>query len=79
MRKEAIFAHITKAVGSSQGTDKEIIKRVYDTVKAHSTRSTLSARRVKILSGEHFGGNIVFFLELLNQCGLEVVEKKESS
>ncbi|MCK5611250.1 hypothetical protein KAR91_55785 [Candidatus Pacearchaeota archaeon] len=78
MRKEEIFAHITKAVQISQGTDEEIINLVYDAVKTQSTRSTRSARRVKILSGEHFGGNIVFFLELLDQCGLEVVEKAEN-
>ena len=79
MIKGNLVNHIIQTVLASQGSDKEIINSVYDAVKTHSTRSTKSALRVKVLSGDYFGKNIVFFLELLDQCGLEVTEKKESS
>lgn len=87
MKKEEIFQHIQQKVQDSKAanpndteqTGKEVVNRTYGQVRPTAGRATKSALRGTILSGDYFGSNIFFFLELLNQCGLEVVEKKESS
>lgn len=81
MKREQIINHIIKAVEDSQPkrmseTDKEIINKVYQSVKPNASRQAKSAIRKAILSGDYFGSNFAFFLELLDQCGLDIVERK---
>ena len=76
MNREQVIRHIVTAVENSQGKeDDEIINKVYAAVKPNASRSSKSALRRLILSGDYFGANFIFFLELLNQCGLDVIER----
>ena len=79
MNREKVINHIVKAVKDSQPgnkkTDNEIINKVYRSIKPHASIRAKSARRIVILSGDYFSENIVFFLELVDQCGLDIVER----
>ncbi len=85
MNRGKIIKHIIQAVEESQPenhkikvqTDSEIVNQVYEAVKPNASIAARSARRRAILSGDFFGENFIFFLELLIQCGLEINFKRE--
>jgi len=81
LKREQVIKHIIKSVKDSQPkgmseTGNEIVNKVYQSVKPNASRQAKSAIRKTILSGDYFGTNFAFFLELLDQCDLDVVERK---
>lgn len=77
MKREEIIECIIDVVEDSQSCNhNEIVNQVYRAVKPHASIASRSAQRKKIQSGDYFGGNFIFMIELLDKCGLEVVVKK---
>lgn len=72
MNRKLIIEHITNSVSK----DKELINQIYKAAdKPNATKKAMSVRKSAILKGDYFGENFIFVIELINKCGLSVVEK----